>query len=362
MRRALTLHARHVRASCSCRSTIRRRSSPSATARRSSSASARTSSSSPPTSRPSSAHTRDVVFLGDEEMAVITRSGVAVHRLQRPRRLEDDAAGAVGSDRGGEGRPQALHAQGDLRAADRRARHDPRPRLARPRADLPRGPEHLRRDASAPLQKVTIIACGTSWHAGLVGKYLIEALAQVPVEVDYGSEYRYRNPIVGGERAGDRHHAVGRDRRHAGGAARGDAQGRQQHRHLQRRRQHGHARGRRHRLHARRAGDRRRLDQGVHVAARRAAAAGALHGAGARHAVAEPTIRGHIEELLQLPQIIEQAIKASAADREGRRAVLQPHRLPVPRPRHQLPDRARGRAQAEGNLLHPRRRAIRPAR
>jgi glucosamine--fructose-6-phosphate aminotransferase (isomerizing) len=46
------------------------------------------------------------------------------------------------------------------------------------------------------VQKVSIIACGTSWHAGLVGKYLIEALAQLPVEVDYGSEYRYRNPIV----------------------------------------------------------------------------------------------------------------------------------------------------------------------
>ena len=119
-----------------------------------------------------------------------------VHRLRRPRRVEDDAAGAVGSDRGGKGRPQALHAQGNLRAADRRARHDSRPRLARPGPDLPRGPEHLRRDAVAPLQKVTIIACGTSWHAGLVGKYLIEALAQVPVEVDYGSEYRYRNPIV----------------------------------------------------------------------------------------------------------------------------------------------------------------------
>jgi glucosamine--fructose-6-phosphate aminotransferase (isomerizing) len=53
-------------------------------------------------------------------------------------------------------------------------------------------PEQTFRD----LQKVTIVACGTSWHAGLVGKYLIEALAQVPVEVDYGSEYRYRNPIV----------------------------------------------------------------------------------------------------------------------------------------------------------------------
>jgi glucosamine--fructose-6-phosphate aminotransferase (isomerizing) len=44
---------------------------------------------------------------------------------------------------------------------------------------------------------VTIVACGTSWHAGLIGKYLIEGLAKLPVEVDYGSEYRYRNPIVG---------------------------------------------------------------------------------------------------------------------------------------------------------------------
>jgi glucosamine--fructose-6-phosphate aminotransferase (isomerizing) len=43
---------------------------------------------------------------------------------------------------------------------------------------------------------VAILACGTSWHAGLVGKYLIERLAHVSVDVDYGSEYRYRSPIV----------------------------------------------------------------------------------------------------------------------------------------------------------------------
>ena len=109
-------------------------------------------------------------------------------------------------------------------------------------ADLARG-----RAASS------ILACGTSWHAGLVGKFLIEQLARLPVEVDYGSEYRYRNPIVGRPDARGRHHAVGRDGRHAGRAARGEAQGRAQHRDLQRRRQHGDARERRHRLHARRA-------------------------------------------------------------------------------------------------------------
>jgi glutamine---fructose-6-phosphate transaminase (isomerizing) len=44
--------------------------------------------------------------------------------------------------------------------------------------------------------KITIIACGTSWHAGLVGEYLFEELARIPVEVEYASEFRYRNPVI----------------------------------------------------------------------------------------------------------------------------------------------------------------------
>ena len=46
-------------------------------------------------------------------------------------------------------------------------------------------------------QRILIIGCGTSWHAGLVGEYLIEDLARIPVEVEYASEFRYRNPVVG---------------------------------------------------------------------------------------------------------------------------------------------------------------------
>ena len=49
------------------------------------------------------------------------------------------------------------------------------------------------------IERVHILACGTSWHAGLIGKFLIEELARIPVEVDYGSEYRYRDPIVDGK-------------------------------------------------------------------------------------------------------------------------------------------------------------------
>ncbi|MEA2491574.1 MAG: hypothetical protein QOH21_3366, partial [Acidobacteriota bacterium] len=48
----------------------------------------------------------------------------------------------------------------------------------------------------AKFQRIHIVACGTSWHAGLVGKFLLETAARIPVEVDYGSEYRYRDPIV----------------------------------------------------------------------------------------------------------------------------------------------------------------------
>jgi glutamine---fructose-6-phosphate transaminase (isomerizing) len=46
------------------------------------------------------------------------------------------------------------------------------------------------------IKKIQLIACGTSWHAGLIGKHIIENLARVPVEVEYASEYRYKNPII----------------------------------------------------------------------------------------------------------------------------------------------------------------------
>ena len=45
-------------------------------------------------------------------------------------------------------------------------------------------------------ERIIIVACGTSWHAGLVGEYLIEEMARIPVEVEYASEFRYRNPII----------------------------------------------------------------------------------------------------------------------------------------------------------------------
>ncbi|WP_187478353.1 glutamine--fructose-6-phosphate transaminase (isomerizing) [Amniculibacterium sp. G2-70] len=54
--------------------------------------------------------------------------------------------------------------------------------------------DHLEKFKNA--KRIIIIACGTSWHAGLVGEYLIEEFARIPVEVEYASEFRYRNPII----------------------------------------------------------------------------------------------------------------------------------------------------------------------
>jgi glutamine---fructose-6-phosphate transaminase (isomerizing) len=141
------------------------------------------------------AHTRDVVFLGDEEMAVITRSGVSFTDFsgravsKTTQRVMWDP---IAAEKGG-------HKHFMLKEICEQ------PTAARDtilgRVSLDRGHVFLEElnisdEIFRALEKVTIIACGTSWHAGLVGKYLIEALARVPVEVDYGSEYRYREPIV----------------------------------------------------------------------------------------------------------------------------------------------------------------------
>ena len=95
------------------------------------------------------AHTRDVVFLADEEMAVVTPAGVAFSRFDGTPPRPHAAARAVGPDPGREGRLQALHAQGDLRAAGRGARHRPRARLARDGPRVPRRDQPHRRGPGA---------------------------------------------------------------------------------------------------------------------------------------------------------------------------------------------------------------------
>jgi glucosamine--fructose-6-phosphate aminotransferase (isomerizing) len=140
-------------------------------------------------------HTRDMYFLNDGDVAILTPEGVCLtdfngrpvrrqvsHVLwdpimaekggykhfmlkeifEQPRAIKDTLLGRVGLESG-----RVFLDEVDISEAE-----------------------------FCEFQQVKIVACGTSWHAGLAGKYFIERLARLPVEVDYGSEFRYRDPII----------------------------------------------------------------------------------------------------------------------------------------------------------------------
>jgi len=141
-------------------------------------------------------HTRDVVFLGDEEMAVVTRAGVdftdftgrAVSKTSK-RVLWDPIA----AEKGGHKHFMLK----EIFEQPTAARDTILGRVSLEQGHVFLEEINLSEEVFRELRKITIIACGTSWHAGLVAKFLIESLARVPVEVDYGSEYRYRNVVAG---------------------------------------------------------------------------------------------------------------------------------------------------------------------
>jgi glucosamine--fructose-6-phosphate aminotransferase (isomerizing) len=142
------------------------------------------------------AHTRDVVFMDDREMVVVTRDGARFSSLDgTPRRHEPTRVtwDPVMAEKAGfkhfmlkeiVEQPSAL-------------RETILGRVSVDSAQTFLDEIGISSAEIAELDKVTMVACGTSWHAALVGKFMIEELARLPVEVDYGSEFRYRNPIVG---------------------------------------------------------------------------------------------------------------------------------------------------------------------
>ncbi len=140
-------------------------------------------------------HTRDVVFLGDEEMAVITPSGV----------LFTDYSGRDVSKKSTKVSWDPVMAEKAGYKHFMLKEIFEQPMAAKEtilgRASSETGRIYLHEieipdDDLRQVERVVILACGTSWHAGLVAKFLFETLARVPVDVDYGSEYRYRDPIV----------------------------------------------------------------------------------------------------------------------------------------------------------------------
>ena len=145
-------------------------------------------------------HTRDMIFLEDRQLAVVTRGGARVTTLTgEPVATEVYTIpwNPVSAAKG----PYRHFMQKEIYEQARSVTD-----TIRGRADFDAGRvrlEHLEltpEDAQA-LERVIIVACGTSAYAGLVGKFILESLARVPVEVDYGSEFRYRDPIINGNTA-----------------------------------------------------------------------------------------------------------------------------------------------------------------
>ncbi len=139
------------------------------------------------------AHTKRMMFLEEGEIAELTRGGIEVIDLagnavkRTPRSIEWSS---VMAEKAG----YKHFMLKEIHEQDRAVTDTLRGRVSIEKSDaLLDGVDLDPRE----LRKLTIIACGTSYHAGLVGKFLIEQIARVPVEVDLASEYRYRDPIIG---------------------------------------------------------------------------------------------------------------------------------------------------------------------
>src|SRR3954451_697311 len=140
-------------------------------------------------------HTRDVVFLGDEEMAIITRTGVEFTDFFG-RRVSKATQRVLWDPIMAEKAGYKHFMLKEIFEQPTAARETILGRVSQDTGKVFLEEMTITEKELAAVERVTILACGTSCHAGLVGKFMIEQLAPVPVEVDYGSEYRSRNPIV----------------------------------------------------------------------------------------------------------------------------------------------------------------------
>jgi glucosamine--fructose-6-phosphate aminotransferase (isomerizing) len=140
-------------------------------------------------------HTRDMFFLADGDMAVLTPGGVRLSDFSgRPvnRQVSHILWDPIMAEKGG----YKHFMLKEIFEQPRAVRDTTLGRVGQETGRIFLDEMDIAPAEFARFRQVKIIACGTSWHAGLAGKFMIEKLARIPVEVDYGSEFRYRDPIV----------------------------------------------------------------------------------------------------------------------------------------------------------------------
>ncbi len=140
-------------------------------------------------------HTKQVIYLDDGEMAVLTRDGYSTTDLENTavtKEIEEISWDIKEIEKGGFDhfmlkeifeQPEALE-------------NTMRGRLVLEDGNVMLGGLNLTKNELRDVNRIIITACGTSWHAALIGEYMLEEIARIPVEVEYASEFRYRNPIV----------------------------------------------------------------------------------------------------------------------------------------------------------------------
>ncbi len=142
-------------------------------------------------------HTKNVVYLEDGEIAVIDRNkGLKIRNIKNQEKtpfIQELEMHLEALEKGG----YEHFMLKEIHEQPRSIRDSMRGRIDLSKGEVVLGgvKDYERKFVNA--KRILIVGCGTSWHAGMVGEYLFEEFARIPVEVEYASEFRYRNPIVG---------------------------------------------------------------------------------------------------------------------------------------------------------------------
>ena len=142
-----------------------------------------------------SPHTRDLIFLEDGDLARVTAAGVTVTGFDgtpRERLTQRVPWDAVSAEKGGYPHYMAKEIAEQPTVVVETIGN----KLSLETGLFNEAEMGVSRALLAQIDRVQIVACGTSWHAGLVGKFLLEEIARIPADVDYASEFRYRSPLV----------------------------------------------------------------------------------------------------------------------------------------------------------------------
>ena len=140
-------------------------------------------------------YTQSILFLDEHEVAVVSRSGIKLLDIEgNPRKpqFQQISWAPVQAEKGGH-RHFMLK---EIFEQPTAVANTVLGRLSQDTDSVRMDEVAITEDQWKSFKQIRILACGTSWHAALVGKHMIESLARVPVEVDYASEFRYRNPII----------------------------------------------------------------------------------------------------------------------------------------------------------------------